>query len=192
MPISIHSPPCHIRHLMTALNLLDPTRGSPCFAKNSRIGPDSWLSMADTLASGQFVRQLRSALASLYDPVSLRSHPFARTLLAADKAPSRAEAGEALRQDLLRAMESLKPSGQAVPSAKPWRVYNLLQLRYVEARDPVDVQHQLAMSKSQYYREHEAAVDALAALVRERYAESGRAAEERVAPISPAIAVRAE
>src|SRR5579883_977764 len=125
--------------------------------------------MAERVVPEQFERQLRSALASLYDPVSLRSHPFARGLLAADTGLSRAEAGQALRQELLGAIDSLKPPGQAVAGAKAWRVYDLLKLRYVEARDPVDVQHQLAMSKSQYYREHEAAVDAVASLLADRF-----------------------
>ena len=62
--------------------------------------------------------------------------------------------GEVLRQRLLEAIEALKPDPRVDRGSKAWSPYRVLHLRYVEAHDPVAVQHQLAMSKSQYYREH--------------------------------------
>src|SRR5207247_3057147 len=48
------------------------------------------------------------------------------------------------------------------------RPYHLMTLRYVERHDPVEVAHRLAISRSQYYREHESAITAVASLLRER------------------------
>jgi sugar lactone lactonase YvrE len=101
-----------------------------------------------------FARQLADALADLHDPVALRKHPFAG---------SKTVAG--VQAELTAAIEGLKPGPQVDPSSKAWRPYNVLNWRYVEALDPVEVQNRLALSKSQYYREHEAAVATLAGLL---------------------------
>src|SRR5437870_10406988 len=104
----------------------------------------------------EFTRQVRSALANLYDPVALRKHPLARNL---------AVDGAALRQRLLDAIESLKPGPAVSPSSHASEIHSILQLRYVEARDAAEIQHELALSKSQYYREHEQAVKQVASLL---------------------------
>jgi hypothetical protein len=65
----------------------------------------------------------------------------------------------------------LRPDTHIAEGARAWRTYRLLQLRYVEARDPADVEGQLAMSKSQYYREHEHALETLATLLWEQVSE---------------------
>ena len=54
--------------------------------------------------------------------------------------------------------------------SRAWRPYRVLQLRYVEARSAVEVERRLAISTSQYYREHQAALDALTALLVEEVA----------------------
>jgi hypothetical protein len=119
----------------------------------------------------EFAKQTRDALASLYDPAALRGHPLARMLASADDRPSGTPAGaqgSALRDRLLAAIERLKPDARVDRGSRAWLPYRLLHLRYVEARGPTDVQQELAMSKSQYYREHEGALASLTALLREQ------------------------
>jgi len=70
---------------------------------------------------------------------------------------------------VLAAIEALKPAPKVDPRSRPSVLYRILQLRYVEARAPAAVQAELAMSKSQYYREHEAAVEAFTATLREAH-----------------------
>jgi predicted ATPase/DNA-binding CsgD family transcriptional regulator len=114
-----------------------------------------------------FGRLVQDALARLYDPVALRTHPLARRLAldgAAGAAP--AQTGAALRRRLLEAIARLRPEGKAGEAAAgAWRRHRLLELRYVEALDPPAVQAQLGIEKSQYYREHARAVDALSTVL---------------------------
>jgi predicted ATPase len=122
----------------------------------------------------ELVRQVRHALAKLYDPASLQNHPLTLLLaLPAEQPGHSLQAGTALRQRLLQTIELLRPDGRADPDSSAWRPYRLLLLRYVEALDVVEVQHQLAMSKSQYYRDHEHAVERLATLLCDRASPSG-------------------
>src|SRR5439155_842988 len=73
-----------------------------------------------------------------------------------------------LRREVLSTIEALKPQPPLDTNARALRPYRLLQLRYVEANDPIEVQRRLAVGKSQYYREHEAALASLTALLWDR------------------------
>jgi hypothetical protein len=107
-------------------------------------------------------------MARLYDHAALQSSPLALGLETEQRRGRDAQAGTALRQRLLDAIEAIKPGPQVDESARAWRQYQILQLRYVEARDATMVQRELALSKSQYYREHEAAIDSLLTVLWER------------------------
>src|SRR5438067_4624619 len=117
----------------------------------------------DAMTDEEFVRRTRQALANLYDPPTLQANPLAALALPAG-GPS---AAAVIRDLLLAAVESLNPGPRVDPGSRPWLLYRILQLRYVEARDPTSVQAELAMSKSQYYREHEAALGAITAVLRQ-------------------------
>src|SRR5947209_18219078 len=98
-----------------------------------------------------FDRQVRDALAHLYDLPYLRSHLLARYLV--DGQPGRtsgmasgaAESAKALRRSLLEAIEQLRPGGgfgSGPAAARTARRHQLLVLRYVEALPAGDVQRQ--------------------------------------------------
>jgi non-specific serine/threonine protein kinase len=113
-----------------------------------------------------FARLVREALALLYDPVALRAHPLAPRPPARDGAGAARgpaiDPGRALRHRLLEAIARLRPEGKAGEAAAgAWRRHRLLELRYVEALPRAAVQAQLGVEKSQYYREHARAVEAL-------------------------------
>src|SRR5258706_429596 len=74
----------------------------------------------------------------------------------------------AVRGDLLGAIEALRPASTVDRASRAWRPYHLLNLRYVEALDPTETARRLSISRSQFYREHEAAVTAVADVLRER------------------------
>jgi hypothetical protein len=123
-----------------------------------------------------FARQVRDALAHLYDPVALQTHPLARSLGldaprasgARERPGSQPPVGRALRQRLVEAIAALRPElkrGEVAGASPTWRAQRLLELRYVEALDPPAVQAQLGIEKSQYYREHARALDALVSLL---------------------------
>src|SRR5712692_7690717 len=116
----------------------------------------AWLNRTEALK-----RQVRNALARLYDPIYLRRHPLVADMVAAGlDAATPYAAGAALREALLQAIESIKPEngreGECI-----WRPYRIMQLRYVEAMPPTEVQGALGIAKTQYYRQHEQALDAV-------------------------------
>jgi hypothetical protein len=117
-----------------------------------------------------FARLVRDALARLHDSVALRTHPLAGRLAAhgpgATPGHAGARAGQALRQRLLDAIARLRPEGKAGEAAAgAQRRHRLLELRYVEALDPPAVQQPLGIEKSQYYRDHDRALEAVVALL---------------------------
>jgi hypothetical protein len=121
-----------------------------------------------------FARQVRDALAHLYDPAHLQTHPLARALGASpggtqqhDRggAAARARAGRLLHRRLLDAIGRLRPEGKAGEVPGAGRIHRLLELRHVEILDPPAVQAQLGIEKSQYYREHARALGAIVSLL---------------------------
>jgi hypothetical protein len=121
-----------------------------------------------------FARQVRDALAHLYDPAHLQTHPLARALGAfpggtqqhdREGAAARARAGRLLHRRLLDAIGRLRPEGKASEVPGAVRLHRLLELRYVEALDPPAVQAQLGIEKSQYYREQARALGAIVSLL---------------------------
>jgi len=103
-------------------------------------------------------RLVTEALSRLHDPIALRAHGLAE----------RSGGPAALRANLTAAIEALRPAPQVDASSRAWRPYHLLTLRYVEGLDPTEVARRLAVSRSQYYREQEAAVAAVTSVLRER------------------------
>ena len=119
-----------------------------------------------------FEAQVRDALSHLHDPSHLQSHPLTRFVHA--YSPSRLSSlGHALQQDLLDTVEVLRPSAEAHPSSRARRTYEILTLRYVDALDVAQVLDRLALSRSLYYLEHGRAVNAVSALLWERWGLGG-------------------
>lgn len=110
-----------------------------------------------------FVETVRDALLHLYDLVYLQHHP-----LAADVARSESAhigRGRLLRKLLLDAIETLHPPPGTASTSRAWRLYRILELRYLEGHDVVDAIKHIALSKSQYHREHYRALQAVASLL---------------------------
>ena len=101
--------------------------------------------------------RVREALAGLHDPAALERHPFAAAV----------GGGRALRRALEDAIDALAPrAGKG--GSRAGRRHRLLTLRYLEALPVDEVQRHLLIGRSEYYREHERAVAAVAALLGER------------------------
>ncbi len=145
----------------------------------------STLTAGDSVTS-LFASQVQDALEHLYDHNYLRNHVLARRLLPAappsDEGPlKRGAPGQALRQVLLDAIEAMRPAPQIPADARVSRAYRLLQLRYADAKDTREVREQLAIGRSEYYREQRRALDGIAALLQERYGST----DEPVEPAGP-------
>ena len=115
-----------------------------------------------------FEREVRDALAHLHDPGHLQSH-FLNRFLKADASARPSSAGRALRQSLLDAVESLKPTADPPPSRHASRTYQILRLRYVEALEVSQVLDRLSLSESLYYLELQRAMEGVSAVLWERW-----------------------
>jgi len=111
--------------------------------------------------------QVRAALAHLDDLGYLQTLALARHF---QEEPGRhtASAAQRLRQTLLEAIAALRPEQAMAASAHAWRSYQLLQLRHTEGRTIASVLDQLAISRSEYYRDYRSALAALLSLFQAR------------------------
>jgi CheY-like chemotaxis protein len=116
----------------------------------------------------EFQELVTSAYQSLYDFVRLRNHPLTQLLIPDDELTNHKERGWQAHHMLLAAVEELYPVPDAPPFSREWRRHRLMVLRYVEALEPQTVADQLAISRRQYYREHAAALETVAAILWER------------------------
>ena len=126
---------------------------------------------------------VRDALAHLYDPAYLQTHSLTR-YLQTDPSTRKPVLGRALRQCLLEAIEALHPGaggpGVGGPSGGPGgggaegssdlaRHSRVLQLRFIDRLDPQEVQSKLAISRSQFYREQQTAIEGVSSVLEARW-----------------------
>ena len=80
-------------------------------------------------------------------------------------------AGKSLRLALEEAIEALKPRRRSPPHSTPTALEatSILRLRYLEALDVRSVLKSLALGRSEYYRDQKRALEAVAAVLRERW-----------------------
>jgi CheY-like chemotaxis protein len=130
----------------------------------------------------EFEQQVRECLTQLYDFTALQSHPLCR-LLAPDL--SGLDRVQHLRKVILALIDQLDASDRR--SAKASRAHQILVSRYVEERPAQEVIHQLALSESQFFREHRRAVQALCYLLWDRLQKVSAAPEA-----TPTMTVQSE
>jgi len=116
----------------------------------------------------QFQQQVSDLYIHLYDLVYLRTHPLTDVLVL-DAAASRKQKGWQLHNLLLEAINELDPGPRAPPYSREWRRYRLMVERYKHGLEPGAIMQEIAVSKRQYYREHEAAIEAIACVLWEHY-----------------------
>ncbi|HEX5414578.1 MAG TPA: response regulator, partial [Chloroflexota bacterium] len=120
----------------------------------------------------KFPDLVRDALGHLYDAAYLQTHPLALVLASAspDRAPFR---GKLLFQALLDAIEALHPPTDKRIDSPAWRTYRILELRYLDGSNVTTVLEQLAISKTQFQRDHSRALEAVALLLWDRWGLDG-------------------
>jgi CheY-like chemotaxis protein len=105
-----------------------------------------------------FSRWVHDALNNLYDSPYLSTHPLVEILLTPE---SRNPSNRSLnfRRILLDAIESLHPKSDTPAQSPDWRMYRILELRFIEGQNPGEVMNQLRYSKSQFFRDQANALD---------------------------------
>lgn len=106
----------------------------------------------------QFVRHLRVALTSLYDPSVLRHSPLTGLFGVEEQR----DPASLLRRVLTDAIESLRPGESTPLGSKTWRVYQILRRHYTEQLTQREVAFSLGLSIRQLQREEKLAREVLA------------------------------
>jgi len=105
----------------------------------------------------EFNHELERALQHLYDPVYLRSSGLMPLLLAGAR-----QSPTALQDVITRGIRALRPDLSVPRSARAWRLYEVLTMRYAEQLSQEDVAHALAFSARHVRRQEIAAIQMLA------------------------------
>jgi CheY-like chemotaxis protein/transposase len=131
----------------------------------------------------KFVDQVKQALEHLYDFAYLQHDPLA---LPGSLAGERAEetTGQRLRKELLIAVEALSPGPGAAFRSPHARLYNLLQLHYVEGQTIQETANELGISVRQAYRDLRRGEESVAAILSANRARSTPSPEPRATQLS--------
>jgi len=115
----------------------------------------------------EFREELNKALSHLYDLAFLETSLL--TTLMPDGAGASAFAGaslgKTLRKAIIDAIESLRPPEGTPSDDAAWRPYRILEARYVAGLSHTEIEESLFLGKSQYYREHARALEALSGIL---------------------------
>ena len=115
----------------------------------------------------EFTRQVKDALTHFYDFAHLQRHPLS-VGLPPDSRVQGASGAEMLRATLVQAIEALNPGSGFPRRSLQARLYHILHLRYIGGLSPQEVMHEMALGPSQFYREQQRAIRAIANTLWER------------------------
>lgn len=122
------------------------------------------------ISAESLVEQVRDAYDHLYDLVHLRNH-FLADILVPERDISRKDRAWRLHHILLNAIDELDPGPKVPTFSREWRRHRLMVLRYVDGLEVQDVSNQIAIGRRHYYREHDGAIEAIAQVLWDSYAE---------------------
>lgn len=129
-------------------------------------------------------KQVSKALDHLYDLAYLETSP-----LAAVASPKVGSKGKVLRKALMDAIEALHPPAGTPTEEVAWRPYRIMADHYITGMSREELQEELALSKSQYYREHAKALDALCSIISGRWQVAGPSSVSTARELSDAKAL---
>ena len=99
----------------------------------------------------EFTEQVKQALEHLYDFPTLQRLPLAQEL-APIKSRANETHGHHLRRELITAIESISPDARSSVQSPDARLYNLLQLRYIEGITVQEAANRMGLSARQAHR----------------------------------------
>lgn len=143
------------------------------------------------LSDEEIVDAVQAALHQLYDTQALRSNPLIQVLGLSDAPRAVSE----LRQIITEAIQSLRPDETVPADAGAWRVYEILEYRFLQQVGQAEVAKQLGLSVRHLRREERRAAEMLAQALRPRLinalSEQGAlAADAAVRPAGTAVGRR--
>jgi CheY-like chemotaxis protein len=115
-----------------------------------------------------FGHQVADLYQHLYDLVYLRTHALTEILMP-DPSIRRKDKAWQVHELLLDIIKELDPGPKAPAFSREWRRHRLMARRYKNGLDPKEVTQEIAVSRRQYYREHDAAIEAIVDILWDRY-----------------------
>jgi CheY-like chemotaxis protein len=136
-------------------------------------------------ADPALVQEVHWALQHLYDPAELRKSPLVGWLaLAARRNPS-----AALEERLRAAIQDLRPAENVPLDSNAWRIYQILQRRFVEQLTQRQVAADLGYSTRQMRRQEALALETLADLLWQRYGLAAKMKDEQKPQVTAAVSL---
>jgi CheY-like chemotaxis protein/predicted DNA-binding protein (UPF0251 family) len=112
------------------------------------------------ISHSTIVEWVHEALGHLYDSRDLQDCQLAKFL--AGQIPDPLPRSQEVRRVILEAIRSIRPEAGVPVQSSDWRSYRIMELRYIKGLNPVEAMNQLALSKSQFFREQARAVEQVA------------------------------
>lgn len=105
----------------------------------------------------QFAEWVEDALLHLYDSAHLQKHPLLALVTRESQPVSRGS--QRLRRYLLETLERLRPEPGTPAQSPDWRRFRILEVRYIEGLSVAECLDELALGRSQFYRDHASALE---------------------------------
>ncbi|MEM7342656.1 MAG: response regulator [Chloroflexota bacterium] len=132
---------------------------------------------SSSITYDEFAEGISEVLKHLYDSAYLQTHPLAEVLIA--PSTETAHRSQALRRVMLEAIRTMYPQGRVSAQSPDWRSYKILELRYVQGLNWLEVMEKLGLGKTHYYRTHTLALEAITQMLWENTQQ--KSVEEAVA-----------
>jgi hypothetical protein len=148
-----------LEQITEEIELLQRARAAPRYAGE----PAAEESAEQLVESATFHRAVKDALDHYWGGPKLTENPLLKQgLVQSNLEEYDGDAVNALRSQIARAIESLRPDGTRSFTAPEWLLYNILELKVIQGKKIREIAVQLAMSESDVYRKQRVAIQKLA------------------------------
>ncbi len=148
-----------LEEITSEIELLQRARGKPRFVgatAEERVEEEA-------VQSPDFHRAVKDAIDHYWGGPKLADSPLLQLKIVQDSLDEYAgNPTRALRAQIARAIESMKPDGKRSFTAPEWLLYNILELKVIQGKKVREIAYQLALSESDLYRKQRVAIQQVA------------------------------
>jgi hypothetical protein len=148
-----------LEDITSEIELLQRARGKPRY-----VGATAQERVEEELVNApDFHRAVKDALDHYWGGPKLTESPLLQLSIVQESLDDyEGNPMRALRGQIARAIESLKPDGTRSLTAPEWLLYNILELKVIQGKKVREIAYQLAMSESDLYRKQRIAIEEVA------------------------------
>jgi N-terminal 7TM region of histidine kinase len=117
----------------------------------------------ERVQSSEFHRAVKDAIDHYWGGPKLTDNPLLNLRIVQESLDEfEGNPTRALRAQIARAIESMKPDGKRSFTAPEWLLYNILELKVIQGKKVREIAYQLALSESDLYRKQRVAIQEVA------------------------------